>query len=137
MQDLPGPDLGWRDDALCAEVGIDLFFPEKGEPTKDAKAVCQLCPVRSECLQYALQNDERFGIWGGMSEQERHQIQPLRRARRTDLADNLCRRGLHIMEGANLAVNRNGSRRCVACKRVQEVDRNARRRAARSGAQAA
>ncbi|MDU5308733.1 MAG: WhiB family transcriptional regulator, partial [Varibaculum cambriense] len=46
----------------------------KGGSTREAKAVCELCEVRDECLSYALENDERFGIWGGLSERERRRL---------------------------------------------------------------
>jgi hypothetical protein len=50
------------------------FFPEKGGSTREAKRVCLSCDVRSECLEYALAHDERFGIWGGLSERERRRL---------------------------------------------------------------
>ena len=61
----------WRQNALCAETDPEAFFPEKGGSTRDAKRVCAGCPVRLQCLEFALDNDERFGIWGGLSERER------------------------------------------------------------------
>lgn len=61
----------WAEEALCAQVDPDLWFPEKGGPTAQAKAVCQLCPVRRECLQEALDANIREGIWGGLSTNER------------------------------------------------------------------
>ena len=64
-------ELGWQDRALCAQTDPEAFFPEKGGSTREAKRVCRSCEVRAECLDYALENDERFGIWGGMSERER------------------------------------------------------------------
>jgi WhiB family redox-sensing transcriptional regulator len=67
-------ELDWQERALCAEVDGDLFFPEKGGSTAVSKRVCAACPVRSECLDYALQNEERFGIWGGLSERERRKL---------------------------------------------------------------
>ena len=63
--------LAWQGAALCAQTDPEAFFPEKGGSTREAKRVCHSCEVRSECLDYALQHDERFGIWGGMSERER------------------------------------------------------------------
>jgi WhiB family redox-sensing transcriptional regulator len=60
----------WAERALCAQT----FFPEKGGSTREAKKVCLGCDVRSECLEYALANDERFGIWGGLSERERRRL---------------------------------------------------------------
>jgi WhiB family redox-sensing transcriptional regulator len=67
-------DLGWQDRALCAQTDPEAFFPEKGGSTREAKRVCKACEVRAECLEYALENDERFGIWGGMSERERRRL---------------------------------------------------------------
>jgi WhiB family redox-sensing transcriptional regulator len=67
-------DLDWQDEALCKESDPEAFFPEKGGSTKQAKAVCKRCPITEKCLQYALDNDERYGIWGGKSERERRQI---------------------------------------------------------------
>jgi WhiB family redox-sensing transcriptional regulator len=64
----------WQDRAVCAQTDPDAFFPEKGGSTREAKRVCRVCEVRAECLQYALDNDERFGIWGGLSERERRRI---------------------------------------------------------------
>lgn len=66
--------LSWQVDALCAQTDPEAFFPEKGGSTRDAKKICTTCEVKSECLEYALQNDERFGIWGGLSERERRKL---------------------------------------------------------------
>jgi len=66
--------LAWQSDALCAQTDPEAFFPEKGGSTRDAKRICSSCEVRAECLDYALQNDERFGIWGGLSERERRKL---------------------------------------------------------------
>lgn len=68
-------DLEWQSAGLCAQVGDDaLMFPAKGASTKDAKSLCMGCEVRSPCLEYALANTERHGIWGGKSERERRAI---------------------------------------------------------------
>jgi len=69
----------WRLDALCAETDPEAFFPEKGGSTREAKRVCMGCSVRAECLESALTNDERFGIWGGLSERERRRLRLQRR----------------------------------------------------------
>ena len=66
--------LSWQADALCAQTDPESFFPEKGGSTRDAKKICTSCEVRSECLEYALANDERFGILGGLSERERRKL---------------------------------------------------------------
>jgi len=68
------PDLSWQERALCAQTDPEAFFPEKGGSTREAKRVCLSCDVRSECLEYALGHDERFGIWGGLSERERRRL---------------------------------------------------------------
>lgn len=79
-----GPDAGlleaedvelmWQERALCAQTDPEAFFPEKGGSTREAKKVCLGCDVRGECLEYALAHDERFGIWGGLSERERRRL---------------------------------------------------------------
>jgi WhiB family redox-sensing transcriptional regulator len=61
-------------DGLCAQTDPEAFFPEKGGSVRDAKAICRRCPVIAACLDYALASDERFGVWGGMSERERHAL---------------------------------------------------------------
>jgi WhiB family redox-sensing transcriptional regulator len=66
--------LAWQADSLCAQTDPEAFFPEKGGSTRDAKKICSSCEVRSSCLEYALENDERFGIWGGLSERERRKL---------------------------------------------------------------
>ncbi|MBG6239569.1 WhiB family redox-sensing transcriptional regulator [Mycetocola sp. CAN_C7] len=66
--------LSWQTDSLCAQTDPEAFFPEKGGSTRDAKRICTSCEVRSQCLEYALENDERFGIWGGLSERERRKL---------------------------------------------------------------
>jgi len=66
--------LAWQSDSLCAQTDPEAFFPEKGGSTRDAKKICTSCEVRTQCLQYALENDERFGIWGGLSERERRKL---------------------------------------------------------------
>ncbi len=67
-------ELSWQERALCAQTDPEAFFPEKGGSTREAKKVCVGCDVRSECLEYALAKDERFGIWGGLSERERRKL---------------------------------------------------------------
>lgn len=64
----------WQERALCAQTDPEAFFPEKGGSTREAKRICLGCEVTDECLEYALANDERFGIWGGLSERERRRL---------------------------------------------------------------
>ena len=72
----PGDDaaMSWQERGLCAQTDPEAFFPEKGGSTREAKKVCLGCDVRGECLEYALAHDERFGIWGGLSERERRKL---------------------------------------------------------------
>ena len=65
---------GWRQQALCAETDPEEFFAEIGGSTRIAKQICGACEVRPECLSHALANDERFGVWGGLSERERRRL---------------------------------------------------------------
>ena len=65
---------GWQAEVLCAQTDPEAFFPEKGGSTREAKSVCQKCNVKEQCLEYALAHDERFGIWGGLSERERRKL---------------------------------------------------------------
>lgn len=64
----------WREDALCTQVGAEFFFPDRGGSTREAKAVCRRCPVTAQCLEFALANEERFGIWGGVAERTRRKM---------------------------------------------------------------
>jgi WhiB family redox-sensing transcriptional regulator len=64
----------WQERALCAETDPEAFFPERGGSAREAKRICTACEVRAECLEYALANDERFGVWGGLSERERRRM---------------------------------------------------------------
>jgi WhiB family transcriptional regulator, redox-sensing transcriptional regulator len=70
---LAGPEP-WMVRALCNQADPDLFFPEKGGSTREAKRICAGCEVRAECLAYALRRNEPSGIWGGLSERERRQL---------------------------------------------------------------
>lgn len=72
--------LRWQDDALCAQTDPEIFSPEKGGSTRQAKTVCASCTVVEQCLAYALQNEERFGIWGGLSYVQRRNLLRKRKA---------------------------------------------------------
>ena len=75
LEDAPGEEIpDWQERALCAQTDPEAFFPEKGGSTREAKRICSGCEVRAECLEYALAQDERFGIWGGLSERERRRL---------------------------------------------------------------
>jgi len=65
--------------ASCQGLDPDLFFPERGASLREAKEVCRGCVVRPECLEYALANGEKTGIWGGTSERQRRHLRQARR----------------------------------------------------------
>ncbi len=68
-------DQPWADEALCQQTDPELFYPETSRPTNhEAKAICAGCFVQAECLTYALETNQTFGIWGGLSVQERHRL---------------------------------------------------------------
>ncbi len=67
-------DIAWQDFANCKGADPDLFFPERGASTRQAKGICRECSVRDDCLEFAIVSSEKFGIWGGLSERERRKI---------------------------------------------------------------
>lgn len=72
--DDPEDPLAWQRDGLCGQTDPEAFFPEKGGDVRMAKKVCEMCEVKEKCLDYALENDERFGVWGGLSERQRRKL---------------------------------------------------------------
>jgi WhiB family redox-sensing transcriptional regulator len=66
---MPAP---WMVHAACAGADPALFFGEPGSDPSEAQAVCARCPVRTDCLDFAIATHERFGIWGGMGQKARH-----------------------------------------------------------------
>lgn len=68
-------DPDWRQLGLCTQTDPEVFFPETGHSNLPAKRVCARCPVRAECLEHALATDQRFGVWGGLSQAERRRLQ--------------------------------------------------------------
>lgn len=68
----------WYADALCAQVDYDIFYPEDGGTTRPARSTCASCDVREKCRDYALANDELWGIWGGTTESERRKLRAQR-----------------------------------------------------------
>lgn len=67
-------ELTWSDRALCATTDPTSFFPELGGTLSEAKKLCRRCDVQAECLTYAIEHGERFGVWGGLGERERARI---------------------------------------------------------------
>jgi WhiB family redox-sensing transcriptional regulator len=100
------PPEDWTELALCSQIDPELFYPDKGGDTKPAKRICADCEVRAECLAYALQHGERFGVWGGLSERERRRLVPRRRPGR------VARCGT---ESGAQAHRRRGEAPCKAC----------------------
>jgi WhiB family transcriptional regulator, redox-sensing transcriptional regulator len=70
----PSPPDVWQTDAACFEVDPDVFFPTSEEEAGPALAFCKRCPIREECLAWALKNGERYGVWGGLTEQQRRRL---------------------------------------------------------------
>ena len=64
----------WTRKALCAEVDPEIFFPDKGDKTAHVKQICKACTVRAECLEYSFKHNERFGVWGGLTELDRRRL---------------------------------------------------------------
>jgi WhiB family redox-sensing transcriptional regulator len=64
----------WRKRAACRGIDPEIFFPVTDEDAEEAKAICTMCPVRQACLEHALANREREGVWGGATERERRRI---------------------------------------------------------------
>lgn len=64
----------WWAEAACLGAGPRIFFPTRGAESKTAKAICRSCPVRAECLEDALKQGYKFGVWGGLSERERRRV---------------------------------------------------------------
>jgi WhiB family redox-sensing transcriptional regulator len=71
---LAGGDRGWMERAACAHFPTDRFFPSEAESSADAVAVCEGCPVRLECLDYALRHRLVHGVWGATTEVERKRM---------------------------------------------------------------
>jgi WhiB family redox-sensing transcriptional regulator len=74
LGDAVGSSPKWQELALCRQTDPEAFFPEKGGSTNEAKRICGRCAVRGDCLEYALGHDERFGVWGGLSERDRRKL---------------------------------------------------------------
>ena len=82
-------DQEWQDYGSCRRYPVEVFFPPAEQEADEAKAICETCAVREPCLEYALESDERFGVWGGLTPEERRALILRRRnrARATAAAD--------------------------------------------------
>lgn len=89
----------WRKHGACRGADPEIFFPSRGEATAEAKEICAGCPVRGECLDFALDIGEKFGIWGGKSERERRRM---RRGRERSSYSDERRRQVQSMHAEGL-----------------------------------
>ena len=64
----------WTRDALCAQVGGDEWFPDKGQAATEARRICHRCPAMVECREWAIERHEPEGIWGGLSPRQRMRV---------------------------------------------------------------
>ncbi len=74
LPDNPSPPDVWQERAACFGIDPDVFFPISEEEAGPALTYCGSCRIREECLAWALKNGERYGVWGGMTEQQRRRI---------------------------------------------------------------
>jgi hypothetical protein len=68
----------WMDRALCAQTDPQLFFPESSANPNEAKRICSSCPVQTECLTYAIEQNDPNGVWGGLGPRERKRLRKTR-----------------------------------------------------------
>ncbi len=80
------PDQLWQNEAACRLLPLEVFIPPVEQEAEAAKAICSACTVREPCLEAAMAAGERFGIWGGLTTQERRSIAARRRARAATLS---------------------------------------------------
>ena len=71
----PSPPDVWQEKAACFGIDPDMFFPISEEEAGPALAFCGACRIRETCLSWALKNGERYGVWGGTTEQQRRRLQ--------------------------------------------------------------
>jgi WhiB family redox-sensing transcriptional regulator len=76
-----GATLDWHDQAACRGLDPDMFFPERGDSGAEAKGVCEGCPVRLDCLEWALETNQIAGVWGGLAVDARNRESRARRKR--------------------------------------------------------
>jgi len=128
--DLARPD--WMQHAACRGMDAALFMPERGDidTLNEAKAVCQTCHVRLECLEYGL--EEKYGVWGGMAESARRKLRA-RRYQQTGIKHFRTRKP--IEHGTVAGYHQHKRRReepCESCRRansINSMERKARREA--------
>ena len=117
---------GWHHAAACGTDHFDVFFgPWRERPSvraereAAAKAICAGCPARTLCLEWALRNRIEYGVFGGLSEQERRPLHPAR--------SRMCHNDLHEMTPENTYTFPNGWKACRACREAGNQRREPRR----------
>ncbi|GAA4175970.1 hypothetical protein GCM10022287_22400 [Gryllotalpicola koreensis] len=107
---MPDDPESWRKEASCRDIDDpDVFFSPHGSDQARAAALCADCPVRAQCLTYALDTDTQDGFWGGKTEAQRARMPRVRQVKH-------CKSRLHSLESdADYIYFSNGERRCKAC----------------------
>ena len=116
------PARHWTDHAVCGNRLDDLFFPVgETEPAKqqerDAKALCDVCPVRQDCLDWAQETKQLYGIWGGLNTEERYQLRAGKRRYKP--------RGPGPAPHGTVSRYTNSSCRCGECKAAKAAEKRA------------
>lgn len=94
----------WITRAACRGTPTHIWFPPRGESAAQAHAICATCPVIDECRTYALDNRERFGIWGDTSERQRRRLQRTHRVTCPECGTSFTRtNGAHTYCGPDCA----------------------------------
>lgn len=128
---MAGTVLRWRDRGAC-KGQTDVMFPEDGQSAAPAKAICATCPVTAECLAFAMDEREDYGVWGGLSARDRRM---LRRGERTSATEDELTDGYRPTCGTlhGRAVHRHhGERTCDRCREAHRIDVAHRRAIARA-----
>jgi WhiB family redox-sensing transcriptional regulator len=114
----------WWEKAACIGQPLELFFPDGGWMTAEAKKLCGSCPVQSECLKDALAFETpttRSGIWGGMSRWQRENVFDQRK-RGSQRRPSLCGRG-HELSADNIVIINGGTgQRCKICTEARRAE---------------
>ena len=113
----------WMERAACRGMDTAVFYPDRGENAREAKAVCARCEVIDRCAVHALATREEFGVWGGMAPKERGATGRVRSV----VESAACPHG-HAWTEANTYVDPNGSRRCRTCRNLSKRDFRDRRK---------
>lgn len=71
---MPSRNLDWKADAACRDLDISIFFPDSESASGPALEVCAGCPVREQCLDFALRTRQNDGVWGGHTETDRRRL---------------------------------------------------------------